>query len=311
MPRLRVRTSPPEPGDRRGCLLEVGGALGRLRRVRAQGSGLGCRGRRMRRVGALLLAILVFGACEPGPRTTSTTTTTRRARRPRHGRPPRRPARRRRPPSRPPRRRRPRRPRPRTAPPPGPCPTFPANNPWNTDITGYPVHTARPRGWRASAAATKLHPDFGTFWDGGPIGIPYVHVGAGQPKVPVTLRLRRRERPRPVPDPAERADRGRRRTATATATCSWSTTPRASSTSSSPRTRSGGGTSWHAGSGAVFDLRSNALRPDGWTSADAAGLPIFPGLVRYDEVVQEGVIDHALRFTVSRTQRGYIHPATH
>ena len=58
-------------------------------------------------------------------------------------------------------------------------------------------------------------------------------------------------------------------------------------------------------------LRSNALRPDGWTSADAAGLPIYPGLVRYDEVVQEGVIDHALRFTISRTQRGYIHPATH
>ena len=69
--------------------------------------------------------------------------------------------------------------------------------------------------------------------------------------------------------------------------------------------------SWHAGSGAIFDLRSNALRPDGWTSADAAGLPIFPGLVRYDEVVQQGVIDHALRFTVADTQAGYIHPATH
>ena len=73
----------------------------------------------------------------------------------------------------------------------------------------------------------------------------------------------------------------------------------------------GGGSSWIAGSGAVFDLRSNALRPDGWTSADAAGLPIYPGLVRYDEVVEEGVIDHALRFTISRTQAGYIHPATH
>ena len=71
------------------------------------------------------------------------------------------------------------------------------------------------------------------------------------------------------------------------------------------------GTSWYAGSGAIFDLRSNALRPDGWTSADAAGLPIFPGLVRYDEVVEQGVINHALRFTVAATQRGYIHPATH
>jgi hypothetical protein len=68
--------------------------------------------------------------------------------------------------------------------------------------------------------------------------------------------------------------------------------------------------SWNAASGAAFDLRSNALRPDGWTSADAAGLPIFAGLIRYDEV-QAGVIDHAIRFTVSQTQRGYIHPATH
>src|SRR5437763_880570 len=72
--------------------------------------------------------------------------------------------------------------------------------------------------------------------------------------------------------------------------------------------RSGNG--WLAGSGARFDLRSNALRPDGWTSADAAGLPIFPGLVRYDEATA-GAIRHALRFTVDRTQAGYIHPATH
>jgi hypothetical protein len=69
--------------------------------------------------------------------------------------------------------------------------------------------------------------------------------------------------------------------------------------------------SWNAHSGAVFDLTSNALRPDGWTSADAAGLPILPGLARYDEIVGEGVLDHALRFTVSRTRRGYVYPATH
>jgi hypothetical protein len=70
------------------------------------------------------------------------------------------------------------------------------------------------------------------------------------------------------------------------------------------------GAGWDAGSGAVWDLRSNALRPEGWTSADAAGLPILPGLARYDEA-QAGAINHALRFTVGRTQRGYIHPATH
>ena len=69
--------------------------------------------------------------------------------------------------------------------------------------------------------------------------------------------------------------------------------------------------SWKAGSGAVFDLTSNALRPDGWTSADAAGLPILPGLARYDEIVGEGVLDHALRFTVADTQRAYVYPATH
>jgi hypothetical protein len=72
--------------------------------------------------------------------------------------------------------------------------------------------------------------------------------------------------------------------------------------------RRGGG--WAAGSGAVFNLRSNALRPQGWTSADAAGLPIFPLLARYPEV-RSGRIDHALRMTVSRTQRGFIAPATH
>ena len=71
------------------------------------------------------------------------------------------------------------------------------------------------------------------------------------------------------------------------------------------------GAGWRAGSGAVFDLTSNALRPAGWTSADAAGLPILPGLARYDEAVTEGVIDHALRFTVAHTQRAYVYPATH
>jgi hypothetical protein len=72
-----------------------------------------------------------------------------------------------------------------------------------------------------------------------------------------------------------------------------------------------GGASWHAGSGAVFDLNSNALRPDGWTSADAAGLPIFPGLVRYEEAVIQGAITHAVRFTCPVTRRAYVHPARH
>jgi hypothetical protein len=72
-----------------------------------------------------------------------------------------------------------------------------------------------------------------------------------------------------------------------------------------------GGTRWEAGSGAVFDLKTNKPRPAGWTSADAAGLPVFPGLVRYDEVVERGAVRHAFRFTVVRTRRGYVAPARH
>jgi hypothetical protein len=72
-----------------------------------------------------------------------------------------------------------------------------------------------------------------------------------------------------------------------------------------------GGKGWRAGSGAIFDLNSNRLRPAGWTSADAAGLPIFPGLVRYDEAVGLGAVRHALRFTVMRSRRAYVHPARH
>jgi hypothetical protein len=264
----------------------------------------------MRRVGVLLLASVLLGAaCEPA--TTTTTTTTRRVTtttvkpttttlkatttttKP---------------------------PTTTTAPPTttttttvpsgGPCPTFPADNPWNTDISAYPVHS-RSAAWVSSiGTTTRLHPDFGTFWDGGPIGIPYVHVGGGQPKVPVSFDYADESDPGPYPIPPNAPIEGgpssggdRHVLVVDDAACKlyelYAAYPQ------------NGGASWVAGSGAVFDLRSNALRPDGWTSADAAGLPIYPGLVRYDEVVQEGVIDHALRFTISRTQRGYIHPATH
>ena len=197
-----------------------------------------------------------------------------------------------------------------TAPPSGDCPTFPADNAWNTDISGYPVH-ARSAAWVSSIGSTrKLHPDFGTFWEGAPIGIPFVHVGAGQPKVPVTFRWDDESDPGPYPVPPNAPIEGgpsaggdRHVLVVDDAACKlyelFAAYPQ------------NGGTSWRADSGAVFDLRSNALRPDGWTSADAAGLPIYPGLVRYDEVVEDGVIDHALRFTISVSQRGFIHPATH
>jgi hypothetical protein len=159
-------------------------------------------------------------------------------------------------------------------------------------------------------AGTNLHPDFGTFWDGAPIGIPFIHVGAGQTKVPVSFDYADESDPGPYPIPANApieggstSDGDRHVLVIDDAACTLYELYDAHA--------EGGGASWHAGSGAVLDQRSNALRPDYWTSADAAGLPIYPGLVRYDEVVGEGVIDHALRFTISTTQRGFIHPATH
>lgn len=186
------------------------------------------------------------------------------------------------------------------------CTDFPADNPWNTDVSGYPVHANSANYIAAMGAAKTLHPDFGTVWDGGPIGIPYVEIGADQPRVPISFYYDDESDPGPYPIPPDApiehggdhhvivVDHER---------CElWEVYD---------ATKLNGGAAWSAGSGAFFDLTSNALRPDGWTSADAAGLPIYPGLVRYDEVVEEGVIDHALRFTVSKSQKGFIHPATH
>jgi len=179
------------------------------------------------------------------------------------------------------------------------CTIFPADNPWNTDISTAPLN-ARSAAWVASiGAATNLHPDFGT-----PYGIPYVEVPAGQPGVNVTFDYddESDHAPYPIPPnaPVENGSDAHV-LVLSRSECKLYELYAASKQANG---------SWHAGSGAIFDLRSNALRPDGWTSADAAGLPILPGLVRYDEVAA-GAIDHALRFTVSRTSRGYIHPATH
>ena len=117
----------------------------------------------------------------------------------------------------------------------------------------------------------------------------------GEAEVPV----RRRERPRPVSDPEEGPRRARQRPPRAD--------PRLEHLQALRAVRAEG---QEGGSGAIWDLRSNALRPDGWTSADAAGLPILPGLARYDEVAA-GSIDHALRFTVQRSRKAYVYPATH
>jgi hypothetical protein len=196
------------------------------------------------------------------------------------------------------------------------CPVFPANNPWNQDVSQLPVH-ANSGTWLANIGTSgDLHPDFGTVWNGAPIGIPYIIVGGGQPKVPVSFYYADESDPGPYPIPNDAPVEGqpvgqpnsagfggdRHVIVIDDANCILYET-----FDSHPVT---GGQSWTAGSGAIWNLNSNALRPEGWTSADAAGLPIFAGLVRYSEV-QSGVIDHALRFTVSGTQRAYIHPATH
>jgi hypothetical protein len=184
---------------------------------------------------------------------------------------------------------------------------FPANNPWNTDISAYPLHPLSSNFIASIGSLGSLHPDFGTVWNGAPNGIPYIVVPGNQPGVPVSFDYADESDPGPYPVPADAPIEGG---VASTGDRHVLILDAAHLKLYELYDAHNLGNSWHAGSGAVFDLTSNLLRPEGWTSADAAGLPILPGLVRYDEVAA-GVINHALRFTVSSTQRAYIHPATH
>jgi hypothetical protein len=183
------------------------------------------------------------------------------------------------------------------------CPIFPKDNAWNRDVSLDPVHPDSAAFIESIGLSEHLHPDFGSGRLGN-FGIPYDIVPAGQAKVPIRFTAYASESdPGPYPVPAgARVEGGSDRhvVVLSAGECRLYELYRAQ--------RSGDG--WEAESGAVFNLRSNALRPAGWTSADAAGLPIFPGLARADEVAS-GAITHALRFTVARTQRGYISPARH
>jgi hypothetical protein len=180
------------------------------------------------------------------------------------------------------------------------CPLFPADNAWREDISHLPV-SPYSAAWVSSVGASgHLHPDFGSDPS---YGIPYVVVPADQPPVPITFTAYGDQSdpgPYPIPDDAAVESGSDRHVLVASRDCKLYELYGA--------VRSGSG--WKAASGAVFDLTSDALRPAGWTSADAAGLPILPGLVRPDEIAA-GHIDHALRFTVSTSQDGYISPATH
>jgi hypothetical protein len=186
----------------------------------------------------------------------------------------------------------------------------PANSFWHADVSGLPVHP-QSAAWITSIGATAgLKADFGSgLWDGGPIGIPYTSVPGSQAKVPVSFDYADESDPGPYPIPANApieggpsSDGDRHILLVDRDACRlWELY------NAYPQN---GGASWTAGSGATWDLNANTMRPLGWTSGDAAGLPILPGLVRYDEVTA-GEIDHVIRFTAPRTANAYVWPASH
>ncbi len=189
------------------------------------------------------------------------------------------------------------------------CPVFPADNIWNTPVDTLPLDPSSDSYINSIGRNTGVHPDFGSgIWEGAPIGIPFVTVPGSQAKVPVTFYYDDESDPGPYPVPSSApieggssSDGDRHVLVLDRDACilyelydAW------------PQQNG----SWDCGSGAIYNLSSHALRPDGWTSADAAGLPILPGLARYDEVAA-GEIDHALRFTAPSTRRAYVWPARH
>lgn len=190
------------------------------------------------------------------------------------------------------------------------CKVFPADNPWNQRVDGLPVADDSDTLVRSIGQDSSAHADFGSGkWDGGPIGIPYVVVSSKTKKRKVSFEYAdesdRVRYPIPKNPPIEggRHGRGDRHVIMVDKSkCRlyelYAAYPKK------------GSKNWRAGSGAVWSLKSNKLRPAGWTSADAAGLPIFPGLARYDEVAS-GAIEHALRFTAPRTRDAYVYPARH
>jgi hypothetical protein len=185
------------------------------------------------------------------------------------------------------------------------CPVFPDTNVWNKRVDNLPLRKDSRTIVNAIGADLNLHADFGSgLWDGGPIGIPVTVVDSTTPLSTVAFDYADESDPGPYPIPDDvaieggsSADGDRHALLVDSDSCTlyelYHLYP-----------------SWSAGSGAIWDVTSNALRPRGWTSADAAGLPILPGLARYDDVAA-GSIDHALRFTVRRSRRAYVYPARH
>jgi hypothetical protein len=206
----------------------------------------------------------------------------------------------------------------------GPCPVFPdppaslsprapslpTEAAWNQDISKAPRHprSAAYIAYINANGGNQLHPDFGS---PRAYGFPYSVVDAGQPELPVDYTAYGDESdPGPFPVPARapveggnRSDGDRHVLVVDRSACKLYELYRAFYVPE-PQPH------WNADSGTEWDLRSAARRPDGWTSADAAGLPVFPGLVRYDEVAS-GSLDHAIRVTFESTQDAWVHPASH
>ncbi len=190
------------------------------------------------------------------------------------------------------------------------CPMTPADSFWHADVSSLPVHPQSAT-WISSIGPTAgLKADFGAGqWNGGPIGIPYTTVPGSQPRVPVSFMYDDESDAGPYPIPTNAPVEGGSSSSgdrhvllvDRDACRLWEVY------SAYPQN---GGASWTAGSGATWDLNSNAMRPLGWTSGDAAGLPILPGLVRFDEVAA-GEIDHVIRFTAPKTANTYVWPASH
>lgn len=188
---------------------------------------------------------------------------------------------------------------------------FPADNPWNQDISQAAVDPNSSTYINSLGANGNLHPDFGTVWNGAPNGQPYIVVSGNQARVPVTFDYVAESDPGPYPIPANAPIQGGPNGTGDRHVIVIDKDHQLLYEMYLAYPNSDG--SWRATSGAVFDLNSNSLRPIGWTSADAAGLPIFPGLARYEEVVEKKEITHALRFTgnVGAIRNAYVYPARH
>lgn len=191
-------------------------------------------------------------------------------------------------------------------------PLFTPDDAWNQDVSREEVDPNSDRLIASIGLKKPLHPDFGTVYNGAPMGIPYIIVGKDQPKVPLEIQYKDESEPGPFPIPPDAPIEGGPGSTGDRHLLiidrdnwmlyeTWSSYPQ------------DGGKSWKVGSSAVFDLKkaSYGQRPKGWTSADAAGLPIFPGLVRYDEVAEQKEIRHAIRFTIVKSRHAFVPPATH